>query len=376
MSQSVHVGVFRHTLFLPSEPFIPLQAQALPARVTYLARDAIVDPPSAVESATIAESGELAAVRHTLGDPGPLTELLRRVAPDIVHAHFGVEGVAAAGAARRTSLPLVTTLHGYDATLSANALLRARKINWARFAVARRRFLRESDHLIAVSHHIARRAIEHGAREEAITVLYTGVDTQAFAPAPLPEAPTVLHVARLVEKKGTSDLLAAFATVLRTVPDARLRIIGDGPLRPALTAQAHALEIAGAVTFEGVQPHSTVREAMKQTTLLCQPSVTAGTGDQEGLPTVIMEAAATARPVVATEHGGIPEAIVDGTTGRLVPERDPSAMAEAMLEILVDGQHASRLASAARRRVEREFRAADQANVLGSLYGHILAGRM
>jgi glycosyltransferase involved in cell wall biosynthesis len=373
MSQSVHVGVFRHTLFLPSEPFIPLQAQALPARVTYLARDAIVDPPSAVESATIAESGELAAVRHTLGDPGPLTELLRRVAPDIVHAHFGVEGVAAAGAARRTSLPLVTTLHGYDATLSANALLRARKINWARFAVARRRFLRESDHLIAVSHHIARRAIEHGAREEAITVLYTGVDTQAFAPAPLPEAPTVLHVARLVEKKGTSDLLAAFATVLRTVPDARLRIIGDGPLRPALTAQAHALGIAGAVTFEGVQPHSTVREAMKQTTLLCQPSVTAGTGDQEGLGQVALEAAATARPVVATRHGGLSEAVSDGATGVLVDEHDTAALASAIGAILADPAQAAALGDAGRTWTERHFDAAANAADVERLYRSILS---
>ncbi|MFP5360431.1 MAG: glycosyltransferase, partial [Actinomycetes bacterium] len=228
-------------------------------------------------------------------------------------------------------------------------------------------------HLIAVSHHIARRAIEHGAREEAITVLYTGVDTQVFTPAPLPEAPTVLHVARLVEKKGTSDLLTAFATVLRTVPDARLRIIGNGPLRPALTAQAHALGIAGEVTFEGVQPHSTVREAMKQATLLCQPSVTAGTGDQEGLGQVALEAAATARPVVATRHGGLREAVSDGATGVLVDEHDTAALASAIGAILADPAQAAALGDAGRTWTERHFDAAANAADVERLYRSILS---
>jgi glycosyltransferase involved in cell wall biosynthesis len=289
-----------------------------------------------------------------------------------VHAHFGVEGAVAQRPAKDVNMPLVTTLHGYDVTLSNSALLRSGSANWVRYAVARRRFLESAETLISVSRHIADRAIALGARDSALTILHTGVDLAPFTPVARPEEPSILHVGRLVEKKGATYLLAAFARVLRSVPEARLRIIGDGPLRARLEDQALGLGIRHAVAFEGTVSHETVIQAIRDSSVLCLPSVTATSGDQEGLGQVLLEASASARPVVATKHGGIVDAVVDGTTGYLVAERDPNALAEALVAILDSGHLAERLGAQGRAFVEQHFDANVQARKLAQIYQRAL----
>ncbi|WP_430868336.1 glycosyltransferase [Demequina aurantiaca] len=375
MDERLDVSVFRHTLFLPSEPFIPLQAEALDENVCYMARDAIVGEVAGDRrTSTLAESGRLAVLRHTAGDHRPLARLLRRVDPDIVHAHFGVEGSVATRPAAAADVALVTTLHGFDASLNRSALVRSGRVNWIRYAATRGRFLKESACLIAVSEHIARNAVELGARENSLTVLYTGIDLKLFAQAPPPEEPTILHVARLVEMKGTADLISAFVHVLKKVPEARLRIIGDGPQRGPLAEQVAALGIGDAVQFAGVQDQAAVALALRQSTLLCQPSYTASTGAAEGLGQVLLEASATGRPIVATLHGGIPEAVVDGTTGYLVPERDVEGLAEALVAVLSDRRAARDLGAAGRQRMEMFFDSTRQSAKLSLLYRGFLAG--
>ena len=107
-------------------------------------------------------------------------------------------------------------------------------------------------------------------------------------------------------------------------PEAKLVFAGDGPLRDVLEARISALGIAGSVTFLGWATSDQVREALRGATALVQPSF------KEGLPVVIMEAMAQFRPVISTYIAGIPELVLPGETGWLVPAGDVDALAEAM----------------------------------------------
>jgi glycosyltransferase involved in cell wall biosynthesis len=162
-------------------------------------------------------------------------------------------------------------------------------------------------------------------------------------------------VGRLVEKKGVAYALEAFARVRARVPEARLRVVGDGPLRGRLEARAEALGVSEAVTFVGVLDAEGVRAEMAAADLLTAPSVTGARGDRESGVIVLKEAAATGLPAVGTRHGGIPEIIEDGTTGFLVGERDVDALASALSALVEDPALRRRMGAAARAKIEREY---------------------
>lgn len=363
------VAVLRHSLYLPSERFIPDQARATGVSPLMLSRDQIVDPVDGLRTVALADDGSAATVRYTLArDPRPLMDILRRERSELLHAHFGVEGMYASRAAARLRIPQITTLHGFDVSRSTSSLLAARRPAWAHYAAGRRRFLQQAEHLICVSQHVRRRAIAGGARGDAIRVITTGVDTAAIVPTPVPDGATIVHVARLVEKKGTADLIHAFARVARSVDGARLVIVGDGPLRRQLTSLVAELGLTERVSFRGAQRHTDVLATIAAGDLLCLPSVTASTGDQEGLPQVVLEAGALGRPVVSTLHGGIPEGVVHGTTGVLVDEHDVSALADGLSALLGDHALAQRMGSAAREVVSSTYDLTRQAARVAEFY--------
>ncbi|RKR89885.1 glycosyltransferase involved in cell wall biosynthesis [Micromonospora pisi] len=286
----------------------------------------------------------------------------------VLHAHFGVEGVHIAPTAKALGVPLVTTLHGFDVTIAKKELLASKKASWVNYVTWRTSLFETGAVFVCVSEYIRRRAIEWGYPAERCVVLPIGVDTDVIKPAPIVETPRIVHVARLVEVKGTTDLLRAFATVRRALPAAELVIVGDGPLREQLGALATQLGVAEAVRFLGAQPHAEVLAQVRAARVLCLPSATASNGAQEGLGMVLLEAAASGRPVVGTDHGGIPEAVVDGVNGYLVPERDPAALAERLLALLVDPELSERLGAAGRTMVERRYDLRTQTGKLESLY--------
>jgi glycosyltransferase involved in cell wall biosynthesis len=370
------VGIFRHTLFLPSERFIPDQARALRRSQTLLiARDPIIDDVVELETTSLADISRSAVLRHTLlGDSRPLKTILRSNGVDIVHAHFGVEGLYASNAAAELNLPQVTTLHGFDLTVSDTALLRSGKPAWLRYAAGRRKFFLGDTHFVCVSQHLRDLAVRSGIAEERCSVIGTGVRSEGIEPVTAPSYPVILHVARLVEKKGTEFLLRAFNIVLHKNPDAKLRIVGDGPLRVKLEQLASELCINTSVSFLGSLPHSQVIDQLHACSVFSLPSVTAGTGDQEGLGQVVLEAAAAERPVVATRHGGLTEAVSDGHTGLLVDERNVPQLAEALCLLLKDSSLAGAMGRAGRQMVLKNFDLYKQAKKVEDLYNNILVG--
>lgn len=326
-----------------------------------------------VQSLSVAEFGRPALLAYTLaGRPQPLAGALAERGVALLHAHFGPEGAYGARLARAMGVPLVTTLHGFDVTVTKARLLASRKPSWVRYVTGRGALFRQCARFICVSEHIRRRAVRWGYPEDKLTVLPIGVDVDLIAPAPAPEAPRVLHVARLVAKKGTADLLKAFAVVARAVPGAELVVIGEGPLRASLAALAVALGVGDSVRFLGAQPYPETLRWVRESRLLCLPSVTAPNGDEEGLGMVLLEAAATGRPVVGTDHGGIPEAVVDGTTGYLVPEHDVTALAERIVTLLRDPGLGERLGKAGREMVVDRFNLHRQTGRLEELYRSLL----
>jgi glycosyltransferase involved in cell wall biosynthesis len=338
----------------------------------FVARDPV---PAGISDSTVSvsEFGKRAVVTYTL--TGRCDRLRARLAEQgtaLLHAHFGVDGVYAAKAAKALKIPLVTTLHGFDVTISKSRMLTARKVSLVNYVAWRDSLFTGGSVFICVSDYIRRRAIEWGYPEDRLVTISTGVDIDLIQPRGLARTPTVVHVARLVEVKGTSDLIRAFALVQKQIPGARLVIIGDGPLRAALSALAADLGIAPQVDFLGTLNHSETLRHVGESSVLCLPSITAANGAQEGLGTVLLEAAAAAKPVVGTHSGGIVEVVKDGQTGFLVPERDDKMLAARLVELLSDPAMCQQFGDAGRALVVDNFDLHRQAEKVESLYKSLL----
>ena len=181
----------------------------------------------------------------------------------------------------------------------------------------------------------------------------------------------MLFVGRHIEKKGLGDLLAAMAQVQAEAPGARLLVVGDGPLRHELEAEARRLGLDA--DFAGWLAPDEVTRRFREARVLCVPSRRAANGDAEGLPTVIPEAGAQGLPVVGTRHSGIPEAIGDdGTAGLLVGEGDVDGLARALTSVLTDDALWRRLSAGARDNAARRFDPRRQAQELEAIYDEVL----
>jgi colanic acid/amylovoran biosynthesis glycosyltransferase len=373
------VALLRHQLFLPSEVFITEQARALRAFAPLLLGRVLGGRPTPGIDYYVPPARGIAQVRYVLGrDPGMFLPALARRAPRLVHAHFGVEAVYGMELAERLGVPLVTTFHGFDATLKRGDLLRSRKPTWIQYLLKRAQLCKRGALFIGVSQFIVDKLAELGVPAARTRLHYIGVDVASFdearhgAEESDGAGPVVLHVARLVEKKGTADLLEAFARLARRHSGAELVVVGAGPLAGALAAHAERLGVAGRVRWLGAQSHPEVRRWLRRASVFSLPSRTAANGDSEGLGLALLEAAASGVPVVATRHGGIPEAVLDGETGYLVAERDVDALAESLDALLSDAALRQRMGGAARALVRRRFDLAAQTRELERLYEEIL----
>ncbi len=371
------VAIFRHNLFKISEPFITQQAQQLRRyQPLYLGRLRYGAAPSGAQALAMQDrvcgSPIPAVARQMLSrNPAPYQRLLDGRRPDLIHAHFGVEGVYALPLAQRLGIPLVTTFHGFDATLATAALLS--NPAWVHYALFRGRLARRGDLFLCASGFIRERLLGMGFPPERTRVHYIGVDCDAITPRDAAEeAPVILHVGRLEAVKGTEYLIRAFAAVAAAHQAARLVIIGDGKLRGKLQALAVACGVAARVDFLGAMPHADVLGWMRRAAMLVLPSVRTATGRVEGLGMVMLEAAATGVPGIGSRLGGIPEGIADGETGFLVPERDPVALAARIGALLADPALRWRMGQAARRRVTQQFDLPRQTAELETLYDSLV----
>ena len=243
---------------------------------------------------------------------------------DVIHAHFGPNGVRAV---RLRSMgviagPVITSFYGYDIGRY-----------WARSGYDQ--LFDEGNLFIALSDHMRDKLVALGCPEGKIAVHRLGVDLTQHDSSPRQsrDALEIISIARLVEKKGIEFGLKAVAELSRRGIPVRYTVAGDGPHRASLEKLAREVGIESVVRFSGGQSHSAVLNMLRQSDLLLAPSVTATDGDIEGTPVAILEAGAAGLPVVATRHSGIPEIVEDGVSGFLVDERDVSALADRLGEL-------------------------------------------
>jgi len=183
------------------------------------------------------------------------------------------------------------------------------------------------------------------------SVILNGADVPELHPKPVPtEPPRLLCVGRMVAEKGFDVAIAAFASISRDWPTARLVLAGDGPVRAALEQQAHDLGVAGRVDFLGWIAPGAMAAIMNDATIVIMPSRW-----QEPFGLVAMEAAQMARPVVATRVGGLPEVVVHGETGVLVEGDNSAALAGAVTSLLENPRLAAQMGRAARERALEVF---------------------
>jgi colanic acid/amylovoran biosynthesis glycosyltransferase len=365
------VAIFRSPLFNKSETFVTGHVTGLrryrPILIG-LARKTADLPPGVPVLLPVSPVERL---RLTLaGRAGELGRRLSAQRPSLIHAHFATDGLLALPLARRLGIPLVTSLHGFDVSRRSLPMLLSGRVSWIRYALLKRRLFEGGSLFLAVCEAVRERAIAMGFPPARTITLHNGIDIDYFSPGPdAPQPGLILHVGRLVEKKGTRLLIEA----LRTLPAATLVVIGDGPQRRALENRAQSVGVRERVRFLGELPPNEVLAWMRRAWLLAAPSITARDGDAEGLPTVICEAAAAGLPVVASDHSGSKEAIAEGESGLLVPEGDVPALASRIAGLLGDPCLREQMASAARRLAEARFSRARQIERLEAHYDALLA---
>ena len=232
-----------------------------------------------------------------------------------LHAHFGTNSTTVALLVAALGGPGFSfTTHGPEEFDAPFALSLGDKVAASRFAVAISSFGRSQ---------LCRWA--DPAQWDKIKVVHCGIEPARFdAPAPLPGGgPHLVAIGRLSAQKGFALVIDAVAEAVQTLPDLRLVLVGDGELRGQITAAITARSLSQNVTLAGWQDEAGVRAALAQAQALILPSFA------EGLPVVVMEAMAAARPVIATAIAGVPE-LVTPDTGWLVPAGDAGALAAAI----------------------------------------------
>jgi glycosyltransferase involved in cell wall biosynthesis len=365
------VGIYRTTFPVPSEAFIIEQAGALrryaPLVLTRTRQGLSPLPMMAISDGVFGKARALAfSIARSPWLFGS-RQALRRLS--LIHAHFGPDGIYGLALARHLRVPLLVTFHGFDATMPRATLLRTRKPSAIQFVLREGELRAGATAFLAVSRFIAGRLLQLGYPSDRVIQHYIGVDTARFRPAEQqPDERYILCVGRQVEKKGIDTVLRAFARVAPRHPTMRLVHIGSGPLGPALRDEAARLGVADRAQFLGAVDHEEVLRWMRGAEVFALASQTASSGDAEGLGIVFNEASACGVPVVATQHGGIPEAVLDGETGFLVGERQDAAMAERLDVLLGDRGLARQMGSRGRQFVCDTFDLQRQTARLEAIY--------
>ena len=281
-----------------------------------------------------------------LGAAWRLSRVIKRLRPDIVHAH-DPHGVAMAALALSMSTlpkkPRLVAARRVDFRLGRNAFSR-----WK---------YRQVDCFICASEAIRQILLRDGVPQVRAVTVHEGIDFARVDAAPRAElhqefwlphhAPLVGNVAALVPHKGQRHLIEAAAEVLRVEPDAHFIIAGEGELRESLEHQIRQHHLEKHVLLAGFR--SDVLSLHKAFDIFVMSSLT------EGLGTSLLDAMACGKPVVATTAGGIPEVVRDGETGFLVPPRDHHAMAAAIVRLLKDPGLRERMGAAGLERVRARF---------------------
>jgi len=267
-----------------------------------------------------------------------------------LHAHFAsVPATTAMFAARLAGVPFTFTAHAKDIYQRSNSrrLLRA--------------LMFQAERVVTVSEFNRRYLTDlagPGLPAGRIVRIYNGVDLDRFrpaAPAEAPRLPLLLAIGRLEEKKGFADLVEACGILRDRGVPFLCEIVGKGSLHDDLAGRIAANDLGDRVTLAGPLPRGELMRRLPEAAVVAVPCLVGQDGNRDGLPTVILEAMASGVPVVTTRVTGIPEAVEDGGTGRVLEPGRPDALAAALAELLANPDLRRSMGAAGRRRARELF---------------------
>lgn len=284
---------------------------------------------------------------------------------DIIHCHFAHMGSTAI-LFRHLKSPtskVVTTFHGYD-------------VNYIDRQKIRKKYgtlFEHGDLYTSNTNFTANQAVSLGCSKEKIHILPVGLEISKynFRETHFPEDGEIkiITVARLVEKKGIEYSIQAVAKALKNYPDIEYRIVGDGMLRESLEDLANDLGVTSQIKFLGWKSQDEIIKLYQESHLFILSSVTAANGDKEGQGLVLQEAQAIGLPVLSTLHNGIPDGVLDGESGFLVPEKDVNALYEKITHLIENSSIWPKMSHAGRRHVEANYDIEDLNKRLEKIYG-------
>lgn len=296
-----------------------------------------------------------------------LLKSIRQIQPDVVHAHFVHNAVLIAPVAQELSIPLVVTGYGFDVSkLPRDEFWHSRYDDlWPQITAA-----------TVLSDEMKGVVKDLGCSEEKLEVVHLSRDLSDFPyQSPSEDVETILFVGRFVHKKAPLDAIQAVEEANRRGTEIKLEMMGGGGLLEEARAYIEENELSGVVTLHGQVPNSEVARKMKTSNVFILPSKTTSAGDQEGTPTVLVEAQASGLPCVSTRHAGIPEMIPKKNRDLLAPEGDVEALAN-IIEDLSARTVSERIGIAERGRtkVEEEFSLTRETEKLRFIYERVIEG--
>jgi colanic acid/amylovoran biosynthesis glycosyltransferase len=302
------------------------------------------------------------------GELQVLIKLLRRRPADLMHVYFGHTGVHLLPFIQEWDRPAVVSFHGMD--------IQSRP-DQEGYDEQMRTLLLTVPLVLARSHSLFDALTAWGCPREKLRLNRTGIPLGDFPqvdrPSPADGSWRFVQACRLIAKKGLRTALRAFAKFHTAHPSARFLIAGEGPLKDELIQTVGELGLREAVEFRGFLSTADLAKLFAEAHVFLHPSEVTSDQNQEGVPNSMLEAMATGLPVLATQHGGIPEAVTHEQQGLLVPERDAEALHAAMVRITQDADLCQVWGVAASKRVREEFELERAVLRLEEIYDEALA---
>jgi colanic acid/amylovoran biosynthesis glycosyltransferase len=262
------------------------------------------------------------------GEYRSLVNALKKRQVDVLHVYFGHTGVHLLPFLKHWQKPCIVSFHGMD--------IQARKED-PTYELRMRELLQTATLVLARSESLQQKLLAYGCPPEKLRLNRTCIPLEQFPyierVLPKDGSWRFVQACRLIEKKGLDDALHAFARFSKQFPNAHFTIAGDGPLLEPLTKLRDSLGLQRHVTFAGFLSGAELMAVYHQSHAFVHPSRVTEDGNMEGIPNSMLEAMCTGLPIIATLHGGIPEAVKQNVTGILVPERDVNDLHGAMYNL-------------------------------------------
>ncbi|RLC12251.1 MAG: colanic acid biosynthesis glycosyltransferase WcaL [Deltaproteobacteria bacterium] len=304
-----------------------------------------------------------------------LWKMCRKIKPDIVHSHFGTTGWFDSLVVRLTRAKHVVTFYGLDVNMVP--------VQDPRWKSCYKALFKSADLFLCEGPHMAQCLITMGCPQDKVKVQHLGVEVKKIPFKPrkwkLGEPLRVLIAASFREKKGIPYALETLGRLQNEV-DLEITIIGDALPEPRSQSEKQKIlqviekyGLQPKTRMLGFQPYSVLMEQAYKHHIFLSPSVTATDGDTEGgAPVSIIELSASGMPILSTTHCDIPEIVIDGVSGYLVPERDVTALADKLNFLVSNPDMWIQMGRQGRHHIEKNYNVKNQAHRLGKIYDEVV----